>query len=256
MKVTILGSGTSSGVPRIGNDWGACDPTDPRNNRRRVSILVQSGETTILVDTGPDMRAQLLDAGVSRLDAVFYTHDHADHTHGIDDLRGIFNRTRKRVQCYANAPTLELLNARFGYVFKGEQGYPPIAQANRVADAHRIGPITVRSFRQLHGVIDSVGYRFEADGGVCVYSTDLNAIPREAEPHLADMDLWIVDCLRRTPHSSHPHLALSLEWIARHRPRRALLTHMDSSMDYAQLARELPPGVEPAFDGLAIEVAH
>ncbi len=254
MKITLLGTGTSSGVPRIGNDWGNCDPLDPRNRRRRVSILVQSGDTTILVDTGPDMREQLLDAGVSAVDAVFYTHDHADHTHGIDDLRGLYNITKKRVQCYANEPTLTLLHARFGYIFKGEHGYPSIAQANRVAETHRIGRITVRSFRQIHGMIDSVGYRFEADGGSCVYSTDLNAIARDAHPLLEGMDLWILDCLRRKPHPSHPHLALALEWVQRFRPRRTLLTHMDSSMDHKTLTAELPPGVEPGYDGQMIDL--
>ena len=254
MKITLLGTGTSSGIPRIGNDWGDCDPADPRNNRRRVSILVQSGQTTLLVDTGPDMRAQLLDARVSAVDAVFYTHDHADHTHGIDDLRGLFNIHKKRVQCYANDATLALLHQRFGYIFKGESGYPPIAAANRVAEVHRIGPITVRSFRQIHGMIDSVGYRFEADGAACVYSTDLNAISRDAHPLLADMDLWILDCLRRKPHSSHPHLALALDWVAKYAPRRTLLTHMDSSMDHATLLRELPSGIEPGYDMQMIEL--
>ncbi len=254
MKITLLGTGTSSGVPRIGNDWGNCDPADPRNRRRRVSILVESGDTRVLVDTGPDVREQLLDARVRAVDAVFYTHDHADHTHGIDDLRGLYNLSKTRVQCYANEPTLALLHTRFGYIFKGEGGYPAIAQANRVADTHRIGPITVRSFRQLHGLIDSVGYRFEADGAVAVYSTDVNAIPREAEPMLANMDLWVLDCLRRKPHRSHPHLSLALEWIARFRPRRTLFTHMDSSMDHVMLSRELPAGVEPGYDGQMIEL--
>jgi len=256
VKITILGCGTSSGVPRIGNDWGNCDPLNPKNNRRRVSILVQSGETNILVDTGPDLRAQLLDANVTALDAVFYTHDHADHTHGIDDLRGIYNQHKKRVDCYANTATWALLHARFGYVFKGEHGYPPIARAHPVQDAHRIGGITVRTFRQIHGMIDSVGLRFEADGGVAVYSTDLNAIPPASEPNLAGMNLWVLDCLRAKPHPSHPHLSLALEWIARHRPARALLTHMDSSMDYAQLISVLPPTIEPAFDGQTIELSR
>ncbi len=256
MKITILGCGTSSGVPRIGNDWGNCDPANTKNNRRRVSILVQAGETNILVDTGPDLRAQLLDANVTALDAVFYTHDHADHTHGIDDLRGIYNQHKKRVDCYANPATWALLQARFGYVFKGEHGYPPIARAHPIADAHRIGQITVRTFRQIHGMIDSVGLRFEADGAVAVYSTDLNAVPPVSEPNLAKMDLWVLDCLRAKPHPSHPHLALALEWIARHRPARALLTHMDSSMDYAQLISELPHSIEPAFDGQTIELSR
>jgi phosphoribosyl 1,2-cyclic phosphate phosphodiesterase len=254
VKITLLGTGTSSGVPRIGNDWGNADPNDPRNRRRRVSILVESGDTTILVDTGPDMREQLLDARVSAVDAVFYTHDHADHTHGIDDLRGLFNLTKKRVQCYANDATLAMLHQRFGYIFKGEHGYPSIAQANRVADTHRIGRITVRSFRQIHGMIDSVGYRFEADGAVAVYSTDVNAFGRDARPLLAGTDLWVLDCLRRKPHPSHPHLDLALKWIDEFAPKRTLLTHMDSSMDHATLAAELPPGIEPGYDMQMIEL--
>ena len=255
MKLTVLGSGTSSGVPRIGGDWGQCDPANPKNRRRRVSVLVEDGETRLLVDTSPDMREQLLAAGVGEVDAVFYTHDHADHAHGIDDLRGITQNLGHRVPCFAAADTLAILTTRFDYIFEGSHGYPAIATIEPIEPAHRIGSITVRPFRQIHGLIDSVGYRFEAAGRAVAYSTDLNAIPREAEPMLAGLDLWVVDALRRKPHPSHPHLALTLEWIARFAPRRAIITHMDTSMDYATLAAALPAGVEPGYDGLAVEFA-
>lgn len=254
MKVVVLGSGTSSGVPRIGNDWGRCDPEDPRNRRRRVSILVEHDDTRILVDTSPDMREQLLDAGVDRIDAVLYTHDHADHVHGIDDLRQLFHAAGQPIDCYASDATWAVLEQRFGYVFHGADGYPATARAHRLASALQIGTIGIRPFRQIHGNIESVGYRFEADGRVAAYSTDLSDLPPESEPMLEGLDLWIVDALRRRPHPTHAHLALTLDWIARFRPARAVLTHMDNSMDYATLAAELPDGVEPGFDNLTIRL--
>lgn len=253
MKLTVLGCGTSSGVPRIGGDWGQCDPANPKNRRRRVSVLVEHGETRILVDTTPDLREQLLSAGVGKLDAVFWTHDHADHAHGIDDLRGVTHQLGRKVACYADPPTLKSLSARFDYVFTGSNGYPAIATIAAVQPAHRIGGVTVRPFRLIHGVTDTTGYRFEADGRAFAYATDMNAIPLAAEPMLEGLDCWVVDALRKKPHPTHPHLALTLGWIAKYKPRRAILTHMDSSMDYASLAAELPPGVEPGFDGLVVD---
>jgi phosphoribosyl 1,2-cyclic phosphate phosphodiesterase len=249
MRVVMLGSGTSSGVPRIGPDWGACDPANPRNWRRRVSILVEAGDTRLLVDTGPDLRMQLLDAGDGRLTAVLYTHDHADHTHGIDDLRALFHATRRPVDCYMNEATQTRLRHRFSYAFSGGHGYSPSVCAHPLGPAMPFGPILVRPFRQVHGPIDSIGYRFDCDGKSIAYSTDVNTIPEESWPCLDRLDLWIVDALRRTPHPTHSHLDQTLGWIARARPAEAWLTHMDQSMDHDTLAAELPDGVSPGYDG-------
>lgn len=254
MRVTLLGCGTSSGVPRIGPDWGQCDPNEPRNRRRRVSVMVEAGGARVVVDTSPDFREQMLSAGVATLDAVFFTHDHADHTHGIDDLRGIMHNIGGRVPCYASADTWAVLKPRFGYMVEGSNGYPAIIEAHAISAPVRIANLTVTPFRQLHGTIDSTGYRFDADGASFAYSTDLNAIPRDSEPALHGLDLWIVDALRRKPHPTHPHLALTLDWIARFSPRRAVITHMDTSMDYQTLLAELPAPVEPGYDGLVIDL--
>lgn len=254
MRVTILGCGTSSGVPRIGNDWGRCDPDEPRNRRRRVSILVEHEDTRLLIDTSPDMREQLLDARVSTLDAVLYTHDHADHCHGIDDLRQVAHAMGRRVECFADDATWSVLGARFDYVFEGTSGYPPIAHANLLPPVLQVGPLTITSFDQTHGRIISRGYRIEAGGAAFAYSTDLNGIPAQSEAALQGLDLWVVDALREAPHPSHAHLAQTLGWIERFRPARAVLTHMDNSMDYAELARTLPAGVEAGYDMLAVEI--
>ena len=192
MKVTVLGCGTSGGVPRIGPLWGKCDPENPKNRRRRVSILVEEGDTALLVDTSPDLREQLLDANVSRLDAVLWTHDHADHTHGIDDLRAIFHTMRAPIQTYADARTYEILHRRFDYIFKTQMGYPAICEAHEITGPFRVGEIDVVPFIQEHGPITSLGFRF---GGVA-YSTDLNGIPAESKEILRDLDVWIVDALR------------------------------------------------------------
>jgi phosphoribosyl 1,2-cyclic phosphate phosphodiesterase len=245
----MLGSGTSSGVPRIGGNWGACDPSNPRNRRRRVSILVEHGDARILVDTSPDLREQLLDAGVASLTAVFYSHDHADHSHGIDDLRGVFHAQRARVDCFMDAETRATLMARFGYVFEGHEGYPACARARTMRAEHRFGELVVRPFEQRHGPIHSRGFRFEADGKAIAYSTDISDIPDASAPLLEGLDLWIVDALRREPHPTHSHLAQTLAWIGRFRPKAAWLTHMDQSMDHDALLRELPEGVTPGHDG-------
>lgn len=250
MRVTILGCGTSGGVPRIDGYWGSCDPSDPRNRRRRVSVLVEQGGTTLLIDTSPDLREQLLSAGVKRLDGVLFTHDHADHTHGLDDLRGLFHAMGAPIPCWGDARTLGILRQRFAYVFDGVEGYPAIASARVFDGPIRIGAVEVLPFRQQHGPIDSWGFRI----GSFAYSTDLNGIPPESEPALQNLDLWVVDALRRTPHPTHPHLAMTLGWIERFQPRRAILTHMDWSMDFRTLAAELPAGVEPAYDGLVIDL--
>lgn len=249
----MLGSGTSSGVPRIGNGWGACDPAEPRNRRRRVSILVQHEGVNILVDTSPDLREQLLSAGVDRLDAVLFTHDHADHTHGIDDLRQVFHAMRRPVDCYAHPATWARLRSRFDYVFEGRDGYPPTCVAHEMPDRLTVGAVAVSWFPQIHGDIKSSGFRFEAGGAALAYSTDVNHLPAEAESALQGLDLWIVDALRRAPHPTHAHLDRTLGWIARFRPGRAVLTHMDQSMDYATLRAELPDGVEPGYDMLTVD---
>lgn len=252
MKLRILGCGTSSGVPRIGNDWGDCDPAEPRNRRRRVSILVEHGGTRILVDTSPDLREQLLDAGVAELDAVIWTHDHADHCHGIDDLRQVFHARRAPVTGYARPDTLAALRRRFAYAFEGKGGYPPVADVHALPDALELGRITVRTVDQPHGDICSAGLRFDADGCSIGYATDCNALTGEMRSLFQGVDVWIVDALRDRPHPTHPSLAETLGWIALVQPRRAILTHMDQSMDYASLVTTLPPGVEPGYDGLEV----
>ena len=252
MKVTVLGCGTSSGVPRIGPDWGACDPNDPRNRRRRAALLVEHDGVTVVVDTGPDFRMQMLDAGVRRLDAVLLTHDHADHAHGIDDLRQFFHLTGTPVPCFASAATWAVLEARFGYIFAGTAFYPATAAANVMPAELTLGGLTIRSFDQHHGDVVSLGFRFAAGGLAVAYSTDVKDLPAAAHPLLADLDLWVVDALRARPHPTHSHLDQTLGWIDAFRPRRAVLTHMDQSLDYRTLAAALPAGVEPGFDGLTI----
>ena len=254
MKVTILGCGTSSGVPRIGGDWGVCDPSDPRNRRRRASLLIEHNDTVIVIDTGPDFREQMLSANVTRLDAVLLTHDHADHTHGIDDLRQFFHLMRRPVACYASAATWAALELRFGYVFAGTTLYPATAAACEMPPVLTIGSITIRPFDQNHGNVDSLGFRIEADGRVVAYSTDVKTLPEQSHAAVDGLDLWVVDALRERPHPTHSHLAQTLDWIAQFRPKRAVLTHMDQSLDYVILAAGLPTGVEPGFDGLTIVV--
>ncbi|SMF76674.1 MBL fold metallo-hydrolase [Allosphingosinicella indica] len=252
MKLRILGCGTSSGVPRIGTEWGDCDPAEPRNRRRRVSILVEYEGTRILVDTSPDLREQLLDADVAHLDGVIWTHDHADHCHGIDDLRAVFHVRGNALPGYARPETLASLTARFTYAFAGIGGYPPMLDGRDLGDCIDIGGIAVRAVDQPHGDILSTGLRFEAAGVAIGYSTDCNVLTDEMRDLFEGVDAWIVGALRRQPHPSHASLAEALEWISAIRPKRAILTHMDHSMDYARLVAELPPGIEPGYDGLEI----
>jgi phosphoribosyl 1,2-cyclic phosphate phosphodiesterase len=253
----MLGSGTSSGVPRLGGpdgagDWGLCDPSEPRNRRRRVSVLVEYDDTTILIDAGPDLREQLLSARVRHLDGVFLTHDHADHAHGIDDLRQIFHAMGTPVACYASNATWKILKKRFNYVFEGTEFYPATCIANTLNGEVQIGGMTITPFEQNHGNIDSTGYRIVAAGRAMAYSTDVKALDARADAGLTALDLWIVDALRRNPHPTHSHLDQTLGWIAKYRPAHAVLTHMDQSMDYRTLCAELPPGIEPGYDGLTI----
>ena len=253
MRARILGSGTSSGVPRIGNDWGACDPAEPRNRRTRASLLVEHEGTRILVDTSPDMREQLLAAEVASVDAVIWTHDHADHCHGIDDLRQIFHVTGTPVPGYARPTTLAALETRFAYVFKGRGGYPSTVSGRSLPDRLRIGGIDVFVVDQPHGSITSAGLRFEAEGTSIGYATDLNMMTDGMSALYQQLDVWIVDALRHAPHPSHPTVAQVLGWIAELAPRRSALIHMDQSMDYATLCATLPAGVEPGYDGQVLE---
>jgi phosphoribosyl 1,2-cyclic phosphate phosphodiesterase len=252
----MLGSGPSWGVPRIGGEWGACDPANPKNRRRRVSVLVEQDGARVLVDTSPDLREQLLDAGVRGLDAVLFTHAHADHLHGIDDLRSVNRLIRKTLPIYADAGCLDQIRARFGYVF-GSSGddaksgfYKPVLEPNEIAGPFFAAGVAVTPIAQDHGFTASLGFRF----GRFAYSTDVIRLGEPAFAALAGIELWIVDCLRREPHVTHSHLDQTLAWIARVRPRRAILTHMDESLDYDDLRRSLPPGVEPGYDGLAVEI--
>jgi phosphoribosyl 1,2-cyclic phosphate phosphodiesterase len=244
MKVTILGCGSSTGVPRVGNDWGACDPDEPKNRRSRCSILVDSDDTRVLVDTAPDLRQQLLATGTDDLDAVVYTHAHADQTHGIDDLRVLFLRKRARLPVYGDAETLAILRRRFDYIFERppDSFYPPIAETHEMAPdgPFHIGDIDGAAFRQTHGNIMCLGLRFGAVG----YSNDVNALDERAFEALAGVKVWIVDALRYKPHPTHAHLDLTLEWIARVKPARAVLTNMHVDMDYRTLRDQLPMVIE------------
>ena len=258
LRFTILGCGSSGGVPRLGNVWGDCDPSEPKNTRRRCSMLVQrfdeGGETSVLIDTSPDLRMQLLDAGIGKLDGVVFTHGHADHVHGIDDLRMIVFNMRARLPVWADGATQNDLLSRFGYAFVQPPGsaYPPILDLNAMAPEVVIdgagGAITLRPFGVEHGNIHSLGFRIED----LAYLPDVSDIPADAWPMLEGLDCWVLDALRRTPHPSHAHLERSLGWIARAAPRRAVLTNMHIDLDYQTLLEETPAHIAPAFDGMAI----
>ena len=261
LKLTILGCGPSGGVPRVGNHWGACDPANARNRRRRCALLVEragaAGTTAVLVDTPPDLREQLLDAGVGLVDGVLFTHDHADHTHGIDDLRMIAFNAQRRVACYHDEETGKLLHGRFAYCFESAPGspYQPILDGREIMAGAGVridgagGEIEAMPFRQMHAGGETLGFRF----GDIAYSPDVSDLPEESVALLQGLDVWIVDALRYTPHPSHFSVEQALAWIARVKPKRAILTHMHLDLDYATLARALPDGVEPAYDGMVIE---
>jgi len=266
LEVRILGCGSSGGVPRLaegGPYWGACDPANPKNRRSRCSVLVTrrapEGETRILVDTSPDLREQLLAAGVGKLDGVLITHDHADQLHGIDDLRVITMNMKKRLDLWSDINGLAGVRKKFGYCFATPVGsdYPPILNAHEIAEPFSAfdiqgqgGPVPVRAFGLGHGRIRSLGFRF----GPLAYAPDADHLDEEAFAALQGVDCWIVDALRHTPHPSHAHLARTLEWIARVKPARAILTNMHVDMDYETLKRELPAGVEPAYDGMIVSL--
>ncbi len=257
---TILGCGSSGGVPRLGGLWGACDPTNPKNHRRRCSLLVErvnsEGTTRVLIDTAPDMRAQLLDAGVGTLDAVIFTHGHADHVHGIDDLRMIVFNRKARLPVWADGPTQERLLAGFGYAFIQPEGspYPPILDLHTIDGPVSIsgdgGTIDFRPFYVDHGAMDSLGFRVKN----IAYLPDVAEIPETSWNDITGLDVWILDALRRTPHPTHVHLEKALEWIERAQPVRAILTNMHNDMDFEEVARDTPSNVEPAYDGMRIFV--
>ncbi|MFA5949723.1 MAG: MBL fold metallo-hydrolase [Hyphomicrobium sp.] len=261
LRLTVLGCGSSGGVPRIGTMWGKCDSTNPKNRRRRCAILVEQrgprGVTSVLVDTPPDLREQLLSVRAEALDGVLYTHDHADHTHGIDDLRMVAYTMKSRINCYFDAATRASLVSRFAYCFETPAGssYPPILVANELVPGAPVriegagGVLEVMPILQEHGDIPSLGFRFGNMG----YSPDISGLPPQSEQLLQGLDLWIIDALRYTPHPSHLSLKQALAMIARLGAKRAVLTHMTGDLDYDTLRRELPSNVEPAYDGMTIE---
>lgn len=262
-RLTILGCGSSGGVPRIGMNWGACDPDNPKNRRLRCSALFErigsGGQTAVLVDTSPDFREQILRARLTALDGVLFTHDHADHTHGIDDLRMVAFAMKKRIDVHFDAKTGKSLTERFAYCFKTPEGsnYAPILNAHYIEAGAPItfaghgGPITATPIPQVHGDIVSLGYRVSG----LAYCPDINAIPEASLALLEGLDVWIVDALRYTPHESHFSVKQALHWVERLKPKRTVLTHMTSELDYETLRRELPAGVEPAYDGMTIPFA-
>ena len=257
----ILGCGSSGGVPRLGGHWGDCDPENPRNRRQRCSLLItREGDdgalTRVLIDTSPDLRNQLLEAGVGELQAVVYTHSHADHVHGLDDLRMIVFNMRDRLQVWADGDTGNALLNRFGYAFTQPKGspYPPILELNTIDGDVTVdgpgGPITLRPFAVDHGSIEALGFRI----GDVAYLPDVADIPDESWTMLQGLETWIVDALRRTPHPTHAHLARTLDWIDRSGTRHAVLTNMHIDLDYQTVLDETPAHVEPAYDGMTLSV--
>jgi phosphoribosyl 1,2-cyclic phosphate phosphodiesterase len=260
LALTILGCGSSAGVPRPALGWGACDPKNPKNRRRRCSLLAERtgdrGVTRILIDTSPDLREQLIDANVDHIDAVFLTHEHADQTHGIDDLRSVVLHQRRRIPVYLSQTTADQILLRFSYCFVSppESDYPPILDSHLIqAGENRTiegkgGPLTLSAFMMQHGNIPALGYRI-ADAA---YTPDVNDIPRQSWHHLENLDLWIIDGLRYAGHPSHFSVNDALSWIDRFKPRRAIITNMHSDLDYEVLRLSLPPDVIPAYDGMRL----
>jgi phosphoribosyl 1,2-cyclic phosphate phosphodiesterase len=260
LRLTILGCGSSAGVPRVGQGWGACDPANPRNRRRRCSVLVErtgSGVTTVLVDTSPDLREQLIDVGVKRLDGVLMTHPHADHTHGIDDLRPLWLTDGRRIDIHMDEPTSLIVKRGFSYIFQTPEGssYPPIATdlrltAGRLCRIEGVGgAVEAIPFDLDHGDINALGFRF---GGLA-YTPDVKRIPEASRPFLEGLEVWIIDALRYRPHPSHFSLDDALKEIEATRPRRAILTNLHTDLDYETLRRRLPAYVIPAYDGMRVE---
>ena len=261
-RIILLGTGSSGGVPRVGGDWGVCDPAEPKNRRRRCCALVrkvapEGGVTSILIDTSPDLREQLLDAGVTHLDGVVYTHDHADQSHGIDDVRALAIRQRNAIPVYFDPFTRKSLTTRFQYCFEGGKGYPAILSPQTTIDAGQFfaidgggGAVEFLPVAMVHGSIACMGYRI----GNLAYCNDVNELPPDTMARLSGLDVLIIDALRYTPHPSHAHLELALGWIADLKPKRAVLTNLHVDMDYQTLCNALPANVEPGYDGMEIEI--
>jgi phosphoribosyl 1,2-cyclic phosphate phosphodiesterase len=254
MRVRILGCGTSSGVPRIGNDWGDCDPNEPRNRRTRSSILIESGGKRLLVDCGPDLREQLLAADLIAVDRVIVTHDHADHCHGIDDLRQVAHHLRRPVPLHARSETLRRLGKRFAYAFEGTPLYSPVIDPMPIDGEMLLGKAVLRFVDQPHGGITSLGIRVEERAASLGYAIDFHDLTDDMATLYEGVDVWICDCLRRKPHPTHAHLDAVLGWARDLKVGRLLLTHLDKSMDYATLIAELPDWAAPAHDGQEIEL--
>lgn len=255
MKLIMLGSGTSSGVPRIGNDWGACDPAEPRNRRTRVSIVVEGDDgSRLLVDTSTDLRQQMLANAIDRIDGIFWTHDHADHTHGIDDLRALRYGRSAPIPGYGADETVRRLRQRFGYVFAGQFGYPTICALDTLDRVRMVCGIGVAHCQVAHGPVQTTAYRFDQAGRSIGYATDFSEITSELIALFEQCDVLVVDCLRRQPHTTHAHLGMALELIEASHVRRGILTHLDKSMDYRTLLDEVPNNVEPGYDGMVIEL--
>ena len=249
----MLGSGTSSGVPRVGNDWGACDPSEPRNRRSRVSIMVEGpGGERLLVDTSPDLRSQLLDNRIDRLDAVFWTHDHADHCHGIDDLRGLRYGRSNPIPGFATEETARRLRARFDYIFAGQFGYPTVVDLSTLDNLLMFAGFGLKWCKMPHGPAKSTAFRFERDGKSIGYATDFSEITKQMIDVLKGVDILVTDCLRRDPHPTHAHLAMALELGSRSKAGKIVLTHLDKSMDYRTLCAEVPKNTIVGYDGLEI----
>lgn len=252
MKVRILGCGTSTGVPKIGNEWGQCDPAEPRNSRLRSSVLVESGTSRVLVDCGPDLRRQLLAAEVGRLDAVIVTHDHGDHVHGIDELRPVSQLIGGPVPLLGRADVLAALQRRFGYAFEQSDFYRPIVDPRTLGDEWRCGDATVRLVDQPHGDTTSLGLRFDEGRSSVAYAIDFSDLSDEMANLYDGVDVWIADCLTRRPHPTHAHLDGVLNWARELRVGQLYLTHMGNGLDYRTLVGELPDWAAPAHDGLEI----
>lgn len=255
MKITILGCGGSGGVPMFGNDWGACDPHEPKNRRTRASVLIETEKTTLLIDTSPDMREQLLRAHAQKLSAVLYTHAHADHCHGIDDLRAVNWRMKAPIDVYGDEPTIEKLTRRFDYIFnvkqlEAERYYKPALVPHIINGPLAFDDCTVIPFRQDHTFMSTLGFRI----GAFAYSTDCKKLPEESFAALKGIHTWVVDCVGYEEHPTHSHLAQTLEWINQVKPKKAYLTHMGTGLDYATLCSQLPDFIRPAYDGLVSHI--
>jgi phosphoribosyl 1,2-cyclic phosphate phosphodiesterase len=251
MKFVLLGSGTSTGVPRVGNDWGECDPNEPRNRRSRVSILIENdAKQRVLIDTSTDLRNQLLSNSVDKVDAVLWTHDHADHCHGIDDLRVMRYDRSNPLPGFASKLTCGNLRRRFDYIFEGQHGYPTLIELREVDQVRLVAGFSLSSVEMPHGPTQSTGFRLEADGKSIVYATDFSEITKSMLSCFEDADILVCDCLRRKPHPTHANLELALEMQKRTGAKQLVLTHLDKSMDYQTLCAEVPKRVTVGFDGL------